>query len=327
MGGDCGEPGTGSSRIVSHAGAYVGFPHVRLIAACDPDPARRHRFADRWGVSRVYDDHRALLAQEDVDIVSICTPASTHKDLLIDVLKSGKVSGALLEKPLAECLEDADFLIEHARSSPTVVAVNYIRRFCPVYQRAARDLQAGRLGRIQLIRGVYMRGVLNNGAHLLDLLRFFFGNPSAVARLTTKVNDAPDPTVSFVISFPSGFDACIFGLDYEPYSLFELDIIGTQGRMIFKDLGHLLELYGIEDTASAHGFRQLPREPIVIETGLSQAIGHAIDGLIESIEEGVAPKCTLEDAREALALAVAVRDEAGLGEVKGSPPGRSPQPS
>ncbi len=310
IGGDCGDPGTGSSRIASHAAAYAGSLRARLVAASDPDPVRRRRFADRWGVARVYGDHLDLLAQEEVDILSICAPASAHGARLMDVLDSGRVSGVLLEKPVAESLQKADLLIERAGQSRAVVVVNYVRRFCPAYQRAAADLQAGRLGPIQLVRGLYTKGVLNNGGHLLDLLRFFFGDPSALVPLATETPTSPDPTVSFRVSFPSGFDAWIYGIDHEPYLLFELDIVGTQGRMIFKDLGHLLELYEVEDTARAHGFRQLARDPVVIETELSRAIGHAVENLIESVETGVAGACTLEDARGALALALAARDRA-----------------
>ena len=302
IGADCDDKNHGSSRLACHAECYASSPRTHLVAACDPDPSRRRRVAERWGIPRLYANHQDLLTRENVEVVSICTSAATHADILLDVLDAG-VSGVLIEKPLARRLDEADKLILRARDARTVVAVNYIRRSCPSYRQAAKKLWDGRLGRIQVGQAIYTKGILNNGTHLLDLLRFFFGDPSEIRPLSFGRGGEVDPTVSFRVNFPAGFCVWVQGLDHESFSVFELDLIGTHGRMIFRELGHTLDVYDVEDSMAAHGFRQLVRTPTSTATGLAGAIGYAINDLLDSVERGLPPVCTLDDGRAALALA------------------------
>lgn len=312
IGADCGPVGSGSSRIASHAASYSACDRTQLVAVCDLDLERLRRCGERWKVARLYRDPSELFAAEQIGLVSICTPPATHVKLLAEVLRSDRVKGVLLEKPLAVNLENADKAIDLAAHSTAKVAVNYIRRFPSVYRQAADDLQQGRLGRIQHVNILYTKGIVNNGSHALDLLRFLFGEPARVSLLSPAGEMTADPTLSVKVEFPAGFEAWLYGLSANAYNIFEVDILGSQGRMLFRDQGHVLDQFAVEDTLKKHGFRQLEPIPHSRSTNLAQAVRYAVVDLIQSMETGEPPGCTLQDARAALDLSLRVLHEAKL---------------
>ena len=309
IGADINPPGVGSSRLGSHAGAYAASARVELVAACDPDPSRRAEAQRRWGIPNVYASVTDMLAAEPLDIVSVTAPSEGRADLLRQLVDSGRVRAVLAEKPLASSVEEAADLSARAGRAGVIGAVNYVRRYAHGYREVAADLRAGGIGDIQTVRGIYTKGVLNNGGHMLDLLRFFFGDPESVGTPAAG-EEQPDPTVSFGAWFEDGFEAWVTGLDHDAFSIFELDIIGTRGRIVFSDLGHRLLRWNVEDTMTKHGFRQLSPEPRASDPGLAQALESAVENLADCLDGRAAPFCTFDDGRAALALALALRDEA-----------------
>lgn len=309
IGADAGEPGTGSSRIASHAAAYATCPRTELVALCDTDPERLARAGQRWSVRSLYEDPSEMLAAERPDIVSVCTPPASHPAVLGESVRHG-ARGVLLEKPLAADLEGAKAILEVASSSPTTLAVNYIRRFPPVYRQAMADVREGRLGRIQHVGVLYTKGILNNGSHALDLLRAFFGEPASAEVVRGDPSGAADPTLSARIGFADGLEAWLGGVDGEAYNVFDVDIVGTEGRIVFTDLGHMLHRYPVQDSRAEHGFRQLRAAAAAQPTELSSAVRYAVEDLVRSIETGVEPACTPNDAYAAMALSLRLSEQA-----------------
>lgn len=117
--------------------------NARVVAVADEDPARdphdNVRFTTNW---------RDLIQWDEVEVVSICTPPSTHGTLAVAAMEAGK--HVLVEKPIATTLEDADFIIETRNRTEKVAAVNYMLRFNPIVEILAgwaRDLTFGPLRR------------------------------------------------------------------------------------------------------------------------------------------------------------------------------------
>lgn len=309
IGADINPPGVGSSRLGSHAAAYAASARVDLVAACDPDEGRRTEAQRRWNIPRVYATVDAMLEAETLDIVSVTTPAAARPALLRQLIVSGRVRALLAEKPLAGSADDAADLAERASAAGVIGAVNYVRRYAAGYRAAAAEIQSGRLGDIQSVRGIYTKGVLNNGGHMLDLLRWLFGAPASI-EVTGAFEELPgDPTVSARLRY-AGFDATLDGLRHAEASIFELDVIGTRGRRVFADLGHRLLAWDVEDTMARYGFRQFSPEPRTSNPGLDRALDTAVENLADVLDGAAAPFCTFEDGRAALALALAVRDRA-----------------
>lgn len=307
IGCDCGDPAIGSSRLTTHAAAYQVLDRTELVALCDIDERRLLQAGQRYGITRLYRDHRALIDRERPDLVSICTPADDHAPVLRDIVEHGVVAAVLLEKPVASSLAAARELTHDVLRGRIPVAVNYTRRFVPVYRELVADVRSGRLGRMQHISGLYGKGVFNNGTHLLDLLRWMFGDPSTVTG-TAVVSGGSDPTLDLRITWDGACDAWVRGTDSEAYNVFELDLVGTAGRVRLTDIGHRLERHGVEGTS--FGFRQLSPAAVGQRTGLQDAIPAAVANLIDCIEHGAQPACTLADGCAALALATMAATDA-----------------
>ena len=133
----------------------------------------------------------------------------------------------------------------------------------------------------------------------------FFGEPSQISLLSAIHDEQIDPTVHGKVKFFQGFEAFVFGLSKESFTIFEIDIVGTKGRLILGDQGHNLMRFSIEQGAmQKYGFQKLQPIPQIQNTDLTYAIKYAIENLIESIELKCSPFCTLKDGYAALALSL-----------------------
>ena len=93
---------------IRHFNAIKEIPEFELKAVSDIDEATAKKAGEEQGVD-YYTDNKKLLEREDIDLVSVCTPISTHTDISIQALESGK--HVLTEKPVGITLESIDKLI------------------------------------------------------------------------------------------------------------------------------------------------------------------------------------------------------------------------
>jgi predicted dehydrogenase len=286
--------------VITHAGAYAACPDTELVAVADADPDR----ARAVGVA-AYADAAALLEQAAPELVSVATPDATHAELVALCLRAPGVRGVLAEKPLALDAGEARALVELARERGVVLAVNYSRRYAP----ALRELD---VGDVQHVGGVYVKGLLHNGTHWLDLLRMLVGDPVAVRGWDRLGEAGGDPTLDAELTLPGGAGARLAGLDTRRFTAFELDLVGTRGRVRLAQSGHVVERWDVGDDPRHRGYRVLvPRAPV---TGaLRDTTLHAVQDLVRCVRERGEPACTGADAVAALALAEAIRSSARRG--------------
>jgi len=303
-----GNPSQGHSRIKSHAEAYLNSPNVDLVGLCDPDSAPLARASSAWGVAAAFEDVETLLTTTHPDLLSVCAPPNEHVDILRLAIQAG-VRGIILEKPVAQNLSIAHEALVLTQSSNTRVAVNYTRRFPPAYRAAIESIRSGGLGRIQHVHGIYTRGIVNNGSHMIDLLRAMLGEPVRVARLPGGCDlDSSDPSVAALLVFDNGVEACLGAADGAAFNVFDLDILGTKGRISFTDLGHVVQKFRVDDTTAEHGFRQLSPAGDQQSTHLADAVRYAVEDLIQSIETGGDPLCSIAEGYASLEIAIRLRD-------------------
>src|SRR5256885_13203810 len=91
--------GAGAWAEFAHLPGYKRDPRCELVAIADPIRERAAAFAEKFGISHVYDSHEALIARDDIDLVDVCTPSATHFELSWAALEAGK--HVLCEKPVA----------------------------------------------------------------------------------------------------------------------------------------------------------------------------------------------------------------------------------
>jgi predicted dehydrogenase len=298
--------------IYSHAGAYDACPSTRLIAVCDTDSEVARRCAHRWGVQDWYCDARELLTAQRPEIVSVCTPDQTHYDLIHLVLGAPSVRAVFAEKPLAMELTQAEDLVGLAEARGLALAVNYFRRYAATHIEIAALVRSGGIGDIVSLGGVYTNGTLHNGTHWFDLARFIAGDIEEVWGCDARREAGMDPTLDAFIRFSNGATGHLRAGNASAYSVFEMDILGTQGRVRILDSGHRIETARVADIPHYSGYRTLVADR-QSDAGMGDVALRAVEDLVRCLEEGGAPRCSGEDAVAALRVACAARDSARSG--------------
>ncbi len=110
-----------------HARILAAHPEVELVAVADARLEQARAVAESCG-TRAVDDYRALL--DCVDAVSIAAPTVVHHEVATAFLDRG--IAAMVEKPLAARIDEAEEIVELARRRGVVLQVGHIERFNPV---------------------------------------------------------------------------------------------------------------------------------------------------------------------------------------------------
>jgi predicted dehydrogenase len=109
----------------------------------------------------IYDDYRKLLADKSIDAVCIATPDHWHAIQTIDAIKAGK--DVYCEKPLTNALVEGRKMVNAWKASDRVVAVGLNRRGNIVFQKLAKDLAAGKIGKISASQAARVSNMYPNG--------------------------------------------------------------------------------------------------------------------------------------------------------------------
>ncbi len=221
----------GCGRVAPrHAQSYRQLSETELVAVADIKPSRAEHFAQEYGAT-AYTDHHALLARDDIDLVSICVPSGLHAQIALDAMQAGK--HVLVEKPIAITLEDADRMIAMSEATGRTLGVVLQNRYNPPMQRLRTAIDQGKLGRLYLgnacvrwyrPQSYYEDGwhgtwamdggaLMNQSIHHIDALQWLMGPVQSVfaysATLAHRM-EAEDVGVA-VVRFTSGALATIEG--------------------------------------------------------------------------------------------------------------------
>lgn len=289
--------------IFSHAGAYVACPKTELIAICDSDPDKVDRCRKRWNLKHGYINFHEMIQIEQPDIVSICTPDQTHARILLELFKYNNIKAIITEKPIATNLKQAELIIKKSTLKKITLAVNYTRRFDPSHQKIRNIIQSGMIGKIQTINAYYSKGTLHNGTHIFDLARFLGGEIIAVRGFKNLSEDSKDPTISVFSIFQSGAIGFFHACDETSFTIFEMDIIGSKGRVQILESGHIINIYHVSKDPFYSGYLGLSKNSQM--EGMSNILLHVIENVVKSLEEDLGPLCNGRDAVIALRIAFA----------------------
>jgi len=198
-----------------HADGYAACPDADLVAISDLNAERRRAFAARYDVERTYSDYENLLADSDVEAVSIALPNFLHKPATIAALEAGK--HVLCEKPPARTRAEAAAMAAAAAQQERVLAYALQRRFLPATEQLREHAQQGTLGTLYHARAVWTRAwgvpqgeadwftdpdragggaLIDIGIHALDLAWYVMGCPAPIAVSGQVHNRFPDQTAT-----------------------------------------------------------------------------------------------------------------------------------
>lgn len=241
-----------SPLVRTHAKAFMHHPECNLAGVCDLSENIAQEFALTWGAEVSSSSFSYLLKTTQPDLVSICTQANSHKELLDLAIQAG-VSYVWLEKPAAPSTAELNKMITAVSESDTQVWVNYFRHYDVGFQKVKEVLPT--LGHIQHVNAFYTKGLRHNGSHLIDLLHWFFGMVTDVS----PVKLASDQDYPMLDAILTAGDVPIYlkSFDHRAFELFEVDIIGTHGRIRIHDGGQQITFEGVTEGKYYTGYQNL----------------------------------------------------------------------
>ncbi len=282
---------TDPSVVKTHAAAFAHHPGYDLIGGVDPDPVQRERFEHKFGRPS-FASYAGLLSRARPDVVAIAVPTALHCQALSEVLE-GQPRAVVCEKPIAPSVAEGEAMVAAAKRHECALLVNYIRRFEPGLLCLRQELQQGDLGTVY--KGVvwYTKGLLHNGSHFVDLLRFLMGEAeeSHIIDPGRKL-DTGDAEPDVMIRFGAA-DIAFIAAREERFSLAEMTLVATGGKVAYANGGHQIQIEKVGDTGSLGNPRSLPTE-------MSRYQWHVVDHLHRHLTTGSPLNSTGATALESL---------------------------
>jgi predicted dehydrogenase len=181
----------------SHAEGYAKQSRVQITAIAGLDD-RVKTLAGTYG-ARTYGDYTELLAQPDIDAVSVCVPNGLHHEVTIAALKAGK--HVLVEKPLARTPAEGQEMLDAAKAAGKILMISFNHRQRSDVQYIKQQIDSGRLGRIYYAKSYWMRRagipginswfvnknmagggpLIDLGVHMLDIAMYLLDEPKPLA--------------------------------------------------------------------------------------------------------------------------------------------------
>ena len=310
----CGRKGT------SHARAYDLNPLTEVVAAADPDPANLQLFARRFGLTAAYSSYGEMLAKEQIDIAAPILPVSANPDAVVACAKAG-VKAIFCEKPISASLLDADRMVEECRSRGVKLASGDAYRNFPQLWTARELIDSGEIGDVQSLN-VYAptSEISGGGCQDLSVMRLFAGDSDidwVVGWVMGDPASDEDQGMGGHVRFSNGTEAFIhsrteakkgievmcsrgvFFCDWYSFRLWKLEGDGPPSQ-----LADLIEVKGLipdsglaDQRYDADGWRWPGNRQMA-----------SVQSIVDSLERDIEPRCSGDNMRKALEIAIALRE-------------------
>ena len=311
-----------------HIAGYEAHPAARVTALCDFDEARLAEVAQRHPGRRLYADAAELIADPELDVVSIASYDSAHFEQVAAALRAGR--HVFVEKPLCQRRSEAEELWALWRERPGLrLSTNVPLRMSPRFAELRGWIADGRLGELYYVEGDYDYGrlwkitqgwraeeafysvVLGGAVHVVDLLLWLTGRrvvevcAQGSRKATEATRFAYDDLVVATLTFDDGTIGKVsanFAIVHPHFHA--LKICGTNGTFVNR-LGDA-ELW----TPSGDGAR--PEPVATAYPGMRK--GDLLHSFVESIVSGATAVVPGEDVFETMAVLFAIEEAAASGD-------------
>ncbi len=335
--------GTGKNEVIGwgligcggisggHAAAVQRVEGVKLVACCDIVRDRAEARAKQYGDSdtAVYTDIEKMLADPNLDAVSICTPSGMHADNGIMAAQAGK--HILSEKPMDIVLKKIDDLIATARENSVKLGGVFQMRTYETSKTVREAVRSGKLGKLVIgdayqkyyrAHEYYASGewratweldgggcLMNQGVHGIDLLLYIMGDVKRLnARCRTLVrNLAVEDTAVASVEFVNGALGVIEGTtSVSPGMGCKLEISGDDGTIILD--GDKITAWDVAGDDTVQAEEQTDKGAAsdaaagITETG---HVAHVAD-LVDAIRNDREPEIPGREARRAVEVIKAI---------------------
>lgn len=202
--------GAGVIAQLAELPSLVAADGVTIAGLVTEDAVETAANLASWPIEEGYDSVETMIKRARLDALVVLTPKQLHTPYVRAGLEAGL--DVFCEKPLTTSLSEAEELVELAESSPGLLMVGFNRRYAEVYQAARAEFQSRRLQFVVAQKnrvGSEYRATLENGIHLLDLLRWFCGEAVSVTATSRGTDPYREDGVTALIEFDSGVSATV----------------------------------------------------------------------------------------------------------------------
>jgi predicted dehydrogenase len=246
----------------NHALVYSRLPGVELVAVCDQNEERAREVAERYAARSYETDYTRLLADPDIQAVSIATPDFAHAEIALAAAEAGK--HILCEKPLATTVEEAQAIVDAAARAGVKLMVDFHNRVNPPFVAARDSVQNGTIGTpayayarlsnttfvpLEMLRWAERSSALwFLGSHAVDIMRFILDDTVVRVQAVSRSGilqglgvDVPDFHVA-IAEFTRGavvtFEHAWILPQSQPMVYdFKLELLGSDGA-VYVDSSH-----------------------------------------------------------------------------------------
>jgi len=239
-----------------HARALLQTPGARLVAVTSRNRERGQAFAQKFGIVRVYTDHRAMLADHELDVICVGVPNNLHEPVVLDAAAAGK--HVICEKPLATNLDEGERMVAACKKAGVMLGLAVELCFVPKFVRAKQIAESGALGNVYQVHQRVQHGgphspwfytrdeagggiLMDMGCHAIEVTRYVLGYPKPTAVYARMANHLhPDSELEdhciLIVEFETGVTAML-----EPSWALKggmeshLNLFGTKG-VLYVDL-------------------------------------------------------------------------------------------
>ncbi|WP_156342889.1 Gfo/Idh/MocA family protein [Devosia sp. A16] len=271
-------------------------PRPRLVHLAEVSPELAARRAEEFGFEKSTSDWRALIADPEVEVVSVTTPNAFHAEMAIVALEAGK--HVWCEKPMAVGFADAERMVAAAKASGKVTALGYNYIQNPVIRHIRMLLEAGAIGEVNHVRFemdedfmadpealFYWKseassgyGALDDfGVHPLSLIQFLFGGVRRVmAQLAMPYADRPSRDggrrkvetwdIALVLLELGNGASGVMALDRSAWGRkgrIALQVFGSKGTIAYdQERMNEFQLFEASGPVAEQGFRTILSAPV-----------------------------------------------------------------
>lgn len=179
----------------AHIEALRRLTDVEVVGVSDFTSEIAKTKAEQLGIEKYYDSFEAMLKDDSVACVHVCTPNYLHARQAKAALLAGK--HVVCEKPLATSIKDAEEIVELADKLGLINAVHFNLRYYPLIRQMKTMREKGELGELYSVIGSYLqdwlfyqtdynwrlepsqsgdsRAIADIGSHLLDMIEYITG--------------------------------------------------------------------------------------------------------------------------------------------------------
>ena len=301
----------------NHARVYASMEGVELAAVADADVQAASRVGNMYRCT-AYNDVGSMLANEQLDLVSIVVPTRHHFAVAAEVIDHGV--SVLIEKPIAATVSEGWALVEAARRRGVVFTVGHVERFNPAIIALKEQIDDHELGHVFQIAarrvGPFPARIMDVGVvvdlatHDLDILNYLIGSPVTRmhVELQRRVHPSHEDLLSAMICFQSGVIGTLDINWLTPTKIRELSVSGERGMFVANYLTQDLTFY---ENDSCQG-KQWPELALIgVTEGRSirqkvqrrEPLFEELRSFAEAVRTGGPPRVSGEDGIAALELA------------------------